>query len=225
MTRLLALSAASAIAMAFSAAPAAAQDQGGDRVNQIIVYGDDECPVSDENTITVCARMDESERYRIPPQLRNSDSPQNESWNNRFESLEVVGAFGPLSCTPVGSGAAHGCTMQMIEQAYAERAAGREVRMGELIAAAREERLSTIDEDAAIYQERVEELEEAELERRRQAQAQPIGDEVIDPDAPPSEIVDPDRIPPRDLPAPEFDDDEEQVPLDAAPPPAEPGAA
>lgn len=192
MTRLFALSAASAIAMALSATPAAAQDEGGDRVNQIIVYGDDPCPMSTEEEITVCARLDETERYRVPPTLRNSNSRENEAWNERFQSLEVVGAFGPLTCTPVGSGAAHGCTMQMIEEAYAERAAGRDVRMSELVNAARAERLSTIDTDAAMTQERVEELERLELERRRQAQGQPIDGEGEDL---PAVIVDPDAIP------------------------------
>ncbi|MDE1468179.1 hypothetical protein [Aurantiacibacter sp. D1-12] len=191
MTRFFALSAASAIALALPAMPAAAQDQGGDRVNQIIVYGDDPCPVSTEEEITVCARLDESERYRIPPTLRNSNSRENETWDSRFKSLEAVGAFGPLSCTPVGSGAEHGCTMEMIEQAYAERAAGRDVRMSELVNAAREDRLSTIDVDAAMTQERVEELEQAELERRRLAQGQPIeGEEPL-----PAVTVDPDAIP------------------------------
>ena len=192
MTRLFALTAASAFAMAMSAAPAAAQDQGGDRVNQIIVYGDDPCPVSTEQEITVCARLDESERYRIPPTLRNSNSPQNEAWNERFQALEVVGDFGPMSCSPAGSGGEHGCTLEMIERAYAERAAGREVRMAELIAAAREERLSTIDVDAEMMQERVEELERQEFERRRAAQAQPLDGEE---DAPPPVIVNPDAIP------------------------------
>ncbi len=196
MTRLFALSAVTALAVAL---PAAAQDEGGDRVNQIIVYGDDPCPVSTEEEITVCARLDESERYRVPPTLRRSNSRQNETLDARFKSLEAVGAFGPLSCTPVGSGAEHGCTMQMIEQAYAERASGRDVRMSELVNAARADRLSTIDTDAALMQERVEELERQEFERRRAAQAQPIeGEEddlpvLVNPDAIPE---DPPVVPP-----------------------------
>ncbi|WP_193725698.1 hypothetical protein [Aurantiacibacter aquimixticola] len=210
-------------ALAALSAPAAAQDEGGDRVNQVIIYGDDECPASTEDTITVCARLDESERYRIPPRLRQSNSPQNESWTQRAQSLEAVGDFGPLSCTPVGAGGDLGCTMEMIEAAYAERAAGTDVRMAELVAEARRERLAEIEGEASDTQARVEELEEAEFARRRAAQSEPVGDEVVDPDAPPGTIVDPDRIPPRDLPAPEFDDDEEQVPLDGIAPPAEPG--
>ncbi|WP_199698749.1 hypothetical protein [Aurantiacibacter zhengii] len=218
MKRLLALSAASAIAIGVGAAPAAAQETGGDKVNQVIIYGDDACPESTGDTITVCARLDESERYRIPRNLRTSSSPENESWTQRALALEAVGDFGPLSCTPVGAGGDLGCTMEMIEAAYAERANSSDVRFAELIAEERAERLAAIDADAADTQARVEELEEAELQRRREAQSQPIGDEVADPIAPPAAVVDPDRIPPRDLPPPSFDDDEEQVPLDAAPP-------
>ena len=223
MTRLFAATAAAAFATALAASPAAAQDEGGDRINQIIIYGDDECPQSTGDTITVCARLDESERYRIPPRLRQSGSPENESWSQRVQSLEAVGEFGPLSCTPVGAGADLGCTMKMIEAAYDERANSSSVRFAELIAAARDERLADIDADTAAYQQRVEDLERQELERRRLAQGEPVGDEVVDPDAAPSEIVDPDRIPPRDLPPPSFDDDNTQQPLDAAPPAASPG--
>lgn len=190
MIRLFALTSAAAIAMAAGAAPAAAQDEGGDRVNQVIIYGDDECPESTDDMITVCARLDESERYRIPPNLRTSTSPENESWTQRALALEAVGDFGPLSCTPVGAGGDLGCTIDMIETAYAERANSSDVRFAELIAEERAERLATIDADAELYQQRVEELEEAELERRRQAQGQPLpGEEdealpvVVDPDA------------------------------------------
>ena len=192
MIRLLALTATAAIAMGAAATPAAAQDQGGDRVNQVIIFGDDECPESSGDTITVCARLDESERYRIPPNLRTSTSPENESWTQRALALEAVGDFGPLSCTPVGAGGDLGCTMEMIEAAYAERANSSDVRFAELIAEERAERLATIDEDAALYQQRVEELEEAELQRRREAQGAPLPGEENE-TLP--EVVDPDAIP------------------------------
>ncbi|RPF71353.1 hypothetical protein [Aurantiacibacter spongiae] len=223
MTRHLFLTAATALtglAGLAAAAPAAAQDQPGDRINQVIIYGDDECPQSTDDTITVCARMDESERYRIPERLRQSDSPQNEAWAARARSLETIGEFGPLSCTPVGAGGDLGCTVEMIEAAYQERAQGSDVRFSQLIAEARNERLAEIDAEAAATQARVEELEDAELARRRAAQERPVGDETVDPAAPPAEIVDPSRIPPQDLPPPSFEGDEDDGPrpLDAIPP-------
>jgi hypothetical protein len=146
-------------------AAAQAQDDGGDRVNQVIIFGQDECPVSEGDTITVCARLDESERYRIPPRLRSSNSPDNEAWAQRAQSLETVGRFGPMSCTPAGAGGELGCTAAMIEAAYAERAAGSDVRFSQLIEQERSERLSEIDSEAAATQARVEELERAYMER------------------------------------------------------------
>ncbi|MFZ9396492.1 MAG: hypothetical protein ACO25F_10590, partial [Erythrobacter sp.] len=64
-------------------APLAAQDEAGDKVNMVIVYGDDECPAPGEGEITVCARKEEGERYRIPENLRLSESPQNVAWTER----------------------------------------------------------------------------------------------------------------------------------------------
>jgi hypothetical protein len=153
--------------VAFAAWPAHAQDSAASsaaepKVNQLIVYGDDECPESTGDEITVCARLDESERYRIPESLRQLDGPQNQAWANKVKSFETVGAFGPLSCTPVGAGGELGCTAKMIEAAYAEKReiARTQVHMADLVAEARQKRLSTLDEQAAATQARVEALEE-----------------------------------------------------------------
>jgi len=165
MIRISAFAAAIPLALVLPSAAALAQEDGGDRVNQVIIFGEDECPVSEGDTITVCARLDESERYRIPPRLRASSSPDNEAWAQRARSLETVGRFGPMSCTPVGAGGELGCTVEMIEAAYAERAAGSDVRFSQLIEQERAERLSEIDAEAAATQARVEELERAYMDR------------------------------------------------------------
>jgi hypothetical protein len=200
------------------AAPAEAQDEGGDRVNQVIIYGDDECPQSDADTITVCARMDESERFRIPERLRQSGDPANQAWTEKVKAFEAVGDFGPMSCTPIGAGGELGCTAEMIEAAFAERAQGSEVRFGQLISEAREERLSEIDEEAAATQARVEELERAYMERiRREQEGEPASD--VDASTPPTEIVDPARVPPAP-PAQPLEDEEDRgsAPIDAGAP-------
>jgi hypothetical protein len=129
--------------------------------------------------------MDEQERFRIPEALRQSSDPANESWASRVRSYEAVGDFGPLSCSPVGAGGELGCTAQFIEAAYAERRSGPGVRAGELIAAARAERLETIDEEAADTQARVEVLEREYLERVEREDA----GEVAPPSAPSSTPV------------------------------------
>lgn len=145
--------------------------QGDEKVNQLIIYGDDPCPVSTVEQITVCARKDEAERFRIPAPLRdNPNDPRNESWTDKVKAYETVGAAGINSCSPVGSGGASGCTTRLIHDAYAEKKQSSDVQFGKLIEAERERRLSTIDKDAAEEQGRVEQLEkeyEARLARER----------------------------------------------------------
>lgn len=212
------------VAAGLAAVPAVAQDQAGDRVNMVIVYGDDACPASAGDEIVVCARKSENERYRIPEGLRFSDSPQNQAWAERVERLEMVGAFGTMSCTPTGPGGVTGCTQQMVDAAYADRKDGTGVRFGQLIAAAREERLSTIDADAAAEQERVEQIEREYMERLESEREAPVGDEVTDAGGPPP--LQGDRTipvePSKDTP---FDDGgESPQPLEAQVPAAKPGA-
>ena len=151
------------------AAPVAAQEDeaaGDYRVNQLIIYGDDECPVSTAAEITVCARKDEGERYRIPEDLRLSEDPANSAWTERVLAYETVGNTGINSCSPVGGGGELGCTQQLIDKAAAERKESSSIRFSELIAKAREERMSGVDAEAAAAQARVEEEEAAYFERK-----------------------------------------------------------
>jgi hypothetical protein len=170
MKRLAFLSLA-ALGATLVAAPAPAQDAAANgapvqagpepKVNQLIVYGDDKCPESTGDEITVCARLDEGERYRIPQSLRNLEGPANEAWANKVKSFEAVTNIGPLSCTPVGAGGELGCTAKMIEAAYAEKRQqnATNVHMAELVAQARQQRLSTLDAQSAATQARVEAIE------------------------------------------------------------------
>lgn len=147
----------------------------GERIKMAIVYGNDPCPQSSGDEITVCARKEEAERFRIPEALRESRSPQNDAWNNRVLAYEMVGRQGTLSCSPVGAGGATGCTQQLLAKAAAEKAADPNIRFSELIAEERERRLSTIDADAAAAQGRVEQAERdyEARERARQEAATP----------------------------------------------------
>lgn len=164
----IAMAAAVLAGLAF-ASPAAAQADG-ERINQLIIYGDDPCPPAAEGEITVCARKDEAERYRIPEPLRDSQSPQNEAWNNRVLAYETVGRQGTLSCSPVGAGGSTGCVQQLVAKASAERGIDTQLRFSELIAEEREKRLATIDAEAEATQARVEEAERAYEARRRAEQ-------------------------------------------------------
>ena len=173
MTFLAKLPAALALGTALFALPGAAhaQQAAEPKVNMVIVYGNDKCPESTGEEIVVCPRLNESERYRIPPNLRGSESPQNEAWNNKVLAYETVGRGGIMSCSPVGPGGSTGCTAQLIDAAYAEKKNNPDIKMSQLIAAERAKRLSTIDEDAADTQARVEQAEKDYIAREQAAQA------------------------------------------------------
>ncbi|MBF5090269.1 MULTISPECIES: hypothetical protein [unclassified Novosphingobium] len=155
--------------------PVLAQDAtSGEKVNQLIIYGDDPCPASNAGEITVCARKDESERFRIPAPLRdNPNAAANQGWTERVRAYETVGAAGVNSCSPVGSGGASGCVSRLINAAYAEKKQSSDVQFGRLIEEERAKRLQTIDADTAAEQARVEVLEkqyEEKLAKERAAE-------------------------------------------------------
>lgn len=167
------LSASLFMAGGLLASPASAQDMAGDRVNQLVVYGDDPCPQSGEGEIVVCARKAESERYRIPETLRGGDpsDAKNQAWSERVRSYEYVGKNGTQSCSPVGAGGFTGCTQKLLTQAYAESGQDETVNWGRLIEEERQKRLSRIDEEAEAVEERLREIE-AQREAREAGAAE-----------------------------------------------------
>ena len=105
--------------LAMPTAPALAQNT---KVSEIIVYGTDPCPRSTDDEIVVCARKQETERYRIPEALRQGGSLQSrQAWAARAKQFETVGRTGINSCSPVGPGGWTGCTEQLINQAFNDR--------------------------------------------------------------------------------------------------------
>ncbi len=162
-----------AASLALATTPAAAREEaappasGNERINTVIVYGDDPCPQSRDDEITVCARKAEEERYRIPAPLRETPSTKSESWSQRALAYETVGAAGTKSCSPVGPGGATGCLQRLIDTAYAEKKATADVQFSAMIEAERRKRQSTMDADAAATQARVEQAEKDYEARQR----------------------------------------------------------
>lgn len=103
----------------FWAAPAFAQAQ------ELIIYGDDKCPTNaNGEEIVVCRRLDESERFRLPKDLREGPlAPQKESWAVRQESALTEGATGTGSCSTVGASGGTGCYVRQGARYKAERKA------------------------------------------------------------------------------------------------------
>ena len=154
------------------AAPASAQAQdGSDKMNLVIVYGNDTCPMSQGEEITVCARKPESERYRIPEGLRDHPSPQNEAWTNKVLAYEHVGAAGTQSCSATGAGGWTGCFHNFVANAYAEKKDNSDVHFSEMVAQERARREATIDAQAAATQARVEAAEKAQQQKLDQPDA------------------------------------------------------
>ena len=137
-----------AVAAPAFAQPAAAPLPEDVKINQVILYGDEACPPSTEEQINVCAKLPESDRYRIPENLRTSNDPQSNSWYNRAIELSYVGRSGIGSCSTTGPGGMIGCFNQLVSQATAERAGRDELNWNRLIEEARQERLSRIDAEA-----------------------------------------------------------------------------
>lgn len=170
LAAIFALSAAPAWAQETEAAPAAAD---AEKINMVIVYGDDKCEESNADTINVCARLSESDRYRIPTALRDDiNDPRKEAWTKRVLAYEYVGREGTMSCTPTGGGGFTGCGLKEIDAAYAEKEQDPGLAFGRMIAAERKKRLAAIDAEAELVEQRVQQFEKERAEREARLQAE-----------------------------------------------------
>ena len=116
---------AALVAAGFAVGPAAAQDstteQSGQRIAEIIVFGNEPCPRSTDDEVVVCTRVDDRYRYRMPEAYRPSGTyQQRQAWANKARSIERVGRTGIQSCSPVGPAGYTGCMEQMINDAREE---------------------------------------------------------------------------------------------------------
>ena len=149
---------------------AAAGTTGSERVNLVIVYGDDACPQSAGSDIVVCARKGEEERYRIPEPLRGDpNAPANQAWGERVKAMEYVGRTGTESCSATGPGGFTGCFNQLARLAKAERQQADNASWKDLVEAERARRLSTIDQESKEIEAR------AVAEERAQTAPAPQG--------------------------------------------------
>ena len=156
-----------------SAQDAPAAKPGDEKINQLIIYGNDKCPESVGDEIVVCARMGEAERYRIPTNLRSDpNDSRNQAMSERIKSYEYVAASGTMTCSPSGAGGFTGCGLAEINKSYAEKAQDPGITFGRLIAAERAKRMAGIDAEAAEVEARVVEFEKGRAEREAKLQAE-----------------------------------------------------
>jgi len=113
------------VALAAGSAGVARVAEPDERVQTLVVYGNDPCPQGDDGSIVVCARKPESERYRIPKPLRNKPvvaAAGGQAWASKVQTLDAASrAILPNSCSPIGTNGYTGCTLAMLRQWYAER--------------------------------------------------------------------------------------------------------
>jgi uncharacterized membrane protein len=158
----------------FAQAAAPDAQPGDEKINTVIVYGEDACQPSTDDTINVCARMPESDRYRIPKTLRDDiNNPRREAWSKRVMAYEYVAASGAMSCSASGSGGFTGCGLKEIDAAYDEKKSDPGLAFGRMIAAERNKRLALIDAEAEEVEKRALQFEKERAEREaRQAEAE-----------------------------------------------------
>jgi hypothetical protein len=158
----------------FAQAQAPDAQPGDEKINTVIVYGEDACQPSTDDIINVCARLPESDRYRIPKTLRDDiNNPRREAWSKRVIAYEHVAASGAMSCSPSGSGGFTGCGLKEIDAAYDEKKADPGLAFGRMIAAERNKRLALIDAEAVEVEKRALQFEKERAEREaRQAEAE-----------------------------------------------------
>jgi len=186
MTRLSLASIALMLSAQAPAQDALTAKPGDEKINQLIIYGNDKCPESVGDEIVVCARMGEADRYRIPTNLRDDpNDPRNQAMSERIKSYEYVAASGTMSCSPSGAGGFTGCGLAEINKSYAEKAQDPGITFGRLIAAERAKRMAGIDAEAAEVEARVVEFEKGRAEREAKLQAELDAKEAANAEAEP----------------------------------------
>ena len=116
-------------------APALAQDdslaQTGEppqRTSVLYTYGDEPSPEPVGDEIIVCAQQPESERYRVPKELRkelqDDEAVGGGSWASTVEGYDnIARATHPNSSSPVGSYGFTGCASAALRQWFEARRA------------------------------------------------------------------------------------------------------
>lgn len=100
-------------------APTQTADNSMPRQRLVTVFGTEACPKpSSPDEVVVCARLPESEIYRIPERLRQAQNKQSVFQSNRALLLGDGGggAGGSIgSCSAIGPGGFTGCDRKQID--------------------------------------------------------------------------------------------------------------
>ncbi|MBO9695839.1 MAG: hypothetical protein J7499_06555 [Sphingopyxis sp.] len=119
------------------AAPAHAQNDSSlaqsssppQRTSVLYTYGNEPCPEPQGDEIVVCAQQPETERYRVPKELREEireDVPAGGgSWASAVDGYTngAAAASRPNSCSPIGSYGFTGCAAAAMREWFEARRA------------------------------------------------------------------------------------------------------
>lgn len=105
--------------------PSPEADRSLPRQRLVTVFGTEQCPKpTSPDEVVVCARLPEAEIYRIPAQLRRTETRQSVFSRNRSLLLgdSAGGAGGSIgSCSAVGPGGMIGCNNRQVDAWAADR--------------------------------------------------------------------------------------------------------
>lgn len=116
------------LALFVSTAPPA---EAAPRQRHVEAFGADPCPAGTDEEIVVCARKPESERFRIPSELREPAAADLVTNTDRVHEMIDIGRTGTDSCSPVGPGGFTGCFLKAVRHGRDERRAVRRAREAE----------------------------------------------------------------------------------------------
>ena len=136
----------------FAGATAAHAQTAPDKVNQVTVYDEKDCPPDTPDTITSCIVITGESPYRIPNALRTApQTPPNTSPAVKAkETVTPVSGFGSCSAQGVASYAT--CSAQEYEAWKKQQGTGTGSIYAELIEKERRKRLGLIDNEAVEQQ-------------------------------------------------------------------------
>ena len=85
----------------------------------LVIYGNDKCPTNAAGEeVVVCARRPESERFRIPSELRSHATPGTAP---NVSAMSAGGTAGSSTCSNIGGGGGNNCFANQMRAAKAEK--------------------------------------------------------------------------------------------------------
>lgn len=138
-----------ALPLLLAGTAAHAQAQGTEKVNQVTVYDEKDCPQEQADTITSCIVVTGESPYRVPSSLRPTPPAVAAAVEAR-RTITPVSGFGSCSASGVASYAT--CSAQEYEAWKKQQGTGVGSTYAELIDRERRARLGLIDTEAADQQ-------------------------------------------------------------------------